>query len=371
MDNFFQNHEVIKVTLEYPVLSPLIIYCLFFFLALYRKKRSDLPPFLSRQVTVELRGLAILLVVVGHIGVHILAPEQQDYFPVLGQYGVSFFFLLSGYGLTRSYSSRPLSVSEFIRRRLSRVMVPYWIVTVLIVALDTVALDKGYRVTDIAATVLGFNGTTAVRSIDYVRWYITVLLLWYFIFVLIWKITRNRKRKALCFFAVGMLLVFCDYYIFSIGYAYLSFPFGVFVGLYYNEICKLYNSFPQRELLLASGAIIAANWLFKAFLLKHIDVFMPTIGMAFIAELSWLLVVSSLAVIGSLLPYRSPFLSLAGKYSYGIFLLHGALMVRYDFVLFRGYLFFTFWLYFVVVLLVAFVTEDFVFKKVTNLKLFH
>jgi len=372
VDNLFQNHEIIKLALDYPVLSPLVIYCSLLLLALYPRKKSENPSFLSRPVTVELRGLAILLVIVGHIGVHILIPEQQGHFPVLGQYGVSIFFLLSGYGLTRSYFARPLMAGEFIRRRLSRVMIPYWIVTAIIVTLDTVVLDKSYTLTDLAATLLGFNGSLVVRSIDYVRWYITVLLIWYFLFMLIWKTMRGRKRKALCCFGIGSILIICDYYIYSIGYAYLSFPFGVVIGLYYDELYNLYKAIPKNRLLLGAGAVILANWLFRSFLLEYIDVFMPTIGMAFIAELSWLLVASSLAVIGSvLIPFYSPFLHIIGKYSYGIFLLHGALMIKYDFFLFRGYLFLTFWLSFILVVFSSIITEAFVFKKVHRLDLLH
>ncbi len=371
VNNFFQNHELVKLTLNYPVLSPVVIYCSFFFLALYRKKKNGEYAFLSRQVTVELRGVAILLVVTGHIGWHILSREQQQYFPILGQYGVSIFFLLSGYGLTRSYASRPLRVGEYIKRRLSRVMVPYWIVTALIVTLDTVVLDKSYKVSDIVATVLGLNASPAVRSLDYVRWYITVLLLWYFIFICIWKTIRNRKGKALSFFAIGALLIFVDYYVFPIGYAYLSFPFGVFVGLYYDEICNLYNELPKRRLLLGAGVVLLANWLFKTFLWEPLDVFIPTIGMGFIAEFSWLLVSISLAVAGSLfMPWQSPFLRIVGRYSYGIFLLHGMLMVRYDFILFHGYLLLTFWVYFVFILFFSIVMENFVFKQASNLKIF-
>ena len=367
MNNLFQNHEIVKLTLDYPVLTPLVIYCCFFFLALYRKKQSGKYSFLSRQVTVELRGVAILLVVAGHIGWHVLSREQQQYFPILGQYGVSIFFMLSGYGLARSYASRSLRVGEYVKRRLSRVMVPYWIVTALIVALDAVILNKSYNVTDIVATVLGLNGSPAVRSIDYVRWYITVLLLWYFIFIFIWKTKWNRKKKVFVFFGMGALLIFFDYYVFPVGYAYLSFPFGVFVGLYYDEICNFYNGLAKRKLLLGAGAVLIANWLFKMFLWEPVDVFMPTVGMAFIAEFSWLLVGSSLAVIGSLfMPWQSPFLNIVGRYSYGIFLLHGVLMVRYDCILFHGYLFLTFWVYFIFVLFISIFMENFVFKKITS-----
>lgn len=369
VNTFFQNHEIVKISLEYPVLTPVIIYCLLLLLIFYRRKKNEKKSFLCRQVTDELRGLAILLVVVGHLGFHTLEARQQIYFPVLGQYGVSIFFLLSGFGLTRSYVNRPLLLTDFFIRRLSKIMIPYWIATVVIVLIDSIFLDKSYCATDILLTMVGFNSSSIVRSIDYVRWYVTVLLFWYILFALCWKINSSRNRKIVYFFSVGALLVFNDYYLFSVGYGYLSFPFGVLVGLYYDEIRNCYNHMSRKRILSGAIAAITANWLFQSYFVDRVDIFMPTIGMAFIAEFSWLIVASSLAIVCSLLmPSHSPLLSIFGKYSYGIFLFHGALMVKYDFILFRSYLFITFWIYLALVVFFSIFMEDFVFKKVSGVR---
>jgi peptidoglycan/LPS O-acetylase OafA/YrhL len=143
----------------------------------------------------------------------------------------------------------------------------------------------------------------------------------------------------------------------------------VLAGLYYNEIQTWYNHISKRKLLQGAVVAIVANWLFQLYLLDSIDIFMPTIGMAFIAEFSWLLVASSLVIIASLLmPNQSPLLRILGVYSYGIFLLHGALMVKYDFILFRSYLFITFWVYLILVVLLSIVMEEFLFKRVSRMK---
>ena len=368
----FQNHEIVKILLAFPVLSPTVIYSALFFSLFYRRKQKEVYSFLCRQVTVELRGIAILLVVVGHIGAHVLVPGQQRYFPVLGQYGVSIFFLLSGFGLARSYAKKQFCLKEFIKRRLSRVMIPYWIVTVIIVTLDVFFLNRGYKVSDIVETALGFNISASTRSIDYVRWYITVLLFWYVVFVLYWRKDNSRKIKVISFFSIGVLLTFSDYYLFPIGYAYLSFPFGIWAGLYYSEIVDWYTCASRKRMLFGSMLIIIATCLFNMFIVKGVDILLPTIAMSLIAETTWLLIASCLAIIASLvMPYQSPFLSIFGKYSYGIFLVHGALMIKYDFILFRGDLFVTFWIYLAVVLLLAIAMEEFIFKNIAEVKLLH
>ncbi|WP_163337113.1 acyltransferase [Desulfopila sp. IMCC35008] len=370
INHFFRNHEAVKLTLDYPILTPLIIYGALFALIFYPKKYTKSTSFLGREVTDQFRGLAILLVVVGHISVHTLEARQQIYFPVFGQYGVSIFFLLSGFGLARSYANRSLQLCDFFKRRLTKVMIPYWIVTIIIVITDSIFLARGYRLNDILATMLGFNSSRIVQIIDYVRWYITVLLAWYLFFVFFWKISNRKKIRAVCCLSTGVLLVWGNYYYLNIGYAFLSFPCGVWLALYYDTVHAWYLRFNRKMLLLSAVSAIMVNYLFQSYLYDRIDIFLPSVGVAFISECSWILVSLSLIVIGLLLmPYHSLLLSNFGTYSYSIFLLHGCLMVKYDFILYRGYLFITFWIYLLFVIFLSINVEKYVFRKISKVKL--
>src|SRR6516164_4323804 len=77
-----------------------------------------------------LRALAVLLVVAHHIG--------EQYFPAvaafgLGRHGVDLFFVLSGFCLSYPTLERlardgsaTFDVAEFAKRRLIRIIPPYW-----------------------------------------------------------------------------------------------------------------------------------------------------------------------------------------------------------------------------------------------------
>ena len=125
----FQNHEIIKMDAPDAILSSTLIYAALAVLSFCCLKKTADNSFLNRNTTEQIRGIAILFVVVGHIGAHILS--TSDNWLILADYGVAIFFLLSGFGLARSYMTKDLIIKDFIVRRLSRVMIPYCLATLI------------------------------------------------------------------------------------------------------------------------------------------------------------------------------------------------------------------------------------------------
>ena len=83
---------------------------------------------MSRVVSIQyLRGLAAMLVVIYHIG-HIM-PQTGVIFP-LGTIGIDIFFAISGFIIW--VTGRNLTPSQFLRRRLIRLVPLYWAVTLLL-----------------------------------------------------------------------------------------------------------------------------------------------------------------------------------------------------------------------------------------------
>ena len=101
-------------------------YGLFYMVALllilsFRKSPSASGEKLGRDTSRELKGLAILMVLFGHMTlVHgwIGIPAT----PVLGAPAVEIFLFLSGFGLVSSYHKKGLK--GFIPRRLLAVLIP-------------------------------------------------------------------------------------------------------------------------------------------------------------------------------------------------------------------------------------------------------
>lgn len=80
-----------------------IILLSFFILIFYffgkRNKHGLNSCFLEKYYTNELRGIAILLVIVHHVGLRL----GDNVFTPLGGIGVALFLIISGYGLNESF----------------------------------------------------------------------------------------------------------------------------------------------------------------------------------------------------------------------------------------------------------------------------
>ena len=79
---------------------------------------------MNRECTTTIRGIAILIIIIGHVGV---SGFDLRVFNPLGGIGVAMFLFLSGYGLTESYKNNGLG--GFWRKKFLRIVIPYlvWI----------------------------------------------------------------------------------------------------------------------------------------------------------------------------------------------------------------------------------------------------
>lgn len=354
------NYEITKLCEEnvyfsftFIYLALLIITCL-----LSKKKERDL---LSRDVTNELKGIGILFVIIGHLAIHVIEPK--NYYLAFSDFGVSIFFMLSGFGLSRSYFSKPMKLKSFILRRLTKVLIPYWIATLFIVIIDYQILNRQYSTIDLTLTMVGVNFSATTRHIDYVRWYITALILWYAIFAICWKHFQKNSLSILMP-VLGFILFLINYYILHLGYAFLSFPLGVVLGIKFDFVRDKLEEIDSNyiHLIVLIGLIIP--YTFMRFIVPDVTNLMPYIIIELLKEVSWIIFSFSLAILLSRCTlYVSNFLVFFGVYSYELFLFHGAFMIKYDLVLFRGPFFFTFWPYLISMIIISIIFKKLVFIR--------
>ena len=145
---FLNNYETLKLVVKHPELSNLLIFVLFLCVCCVCWKKTEPQKLLSKYQTDQLRGLAIILVIIGHLWEHVADAAPQMLFP---DDGVSLFLLISGYGLMTSHKDKPRMSLVFLRRRLRRLMVPYWIITAFLLALDYLLLGRTYQLKDIVS----------------------------------------------------------------------------------------------------------------------------------------------------------------------------------------------------------------------------
>jgi peptidoglycan/LPS O-acetylase OafA/YrhL len=215
MGKFFFNFESNKLNIVAPDLTNMLI--IIFYIATviitYRKSVKVLPNIMTKDQTEQLRGLSIFLVVLGHLWVHVSSIRPSI---VFSNEAVALFLIISGFGLTISNSAVKLDYKEFLNKRIKRVMVPYWCVTVIIIGLDYLILSKILQTKSIIMTLIGLNFSLDLQRLDYVRWFVTFLLLWY---VLFWVSRKmNRMNGLLFLFCGGIALLPLNYYFLDFGW---------------------------------------------------------------------------------------------------------------------------------------------------------
>ncbi len=143
----------------------------------------------------SLRGLFALEIVLGHC-----VRYEQCILTPLGNFmllGVGFFFFISGYGLTRSFHTKPEYMDTFIRHRVGKlclIAIGAVIVNTIIAYLSPIKTD--FR--SIPSTAQSFVRAIYLRN----NWYIWELMILYFVFYLVFKYLKKNRIAAVCILIV-------------------------------------------------------------------------------------------------------------------------------------------------------------------------
>jgi len=326
----FVNYEISKLIIPYPTLQNIALLCIILLFAALFGIRTLNTVFLSKEQTDQLKGIAILLVVSGHLWYHVSLIKAV---PILGDYAVTLFLVLSGYGLSIAYSKKRFAVKDFLLKRILRVMVPYWFITLVILVLDAQLLSRTYPAGQVLRTFLGINIENTLSHLDYTRWYITLLLAYYGAFTIVYRYV-NEKRAMGCLMGFGLILTLLHIVrVFPLGTIdqILAFPLGCLLARNYDFVNRIIVDRHKRIKLLVSVIVIAAatslSFLFRETLFLErtaLSFFHSVNGFMFCSLL--ILFVQSTADKG----YMSNFFAIFGLLSYEIYLIHGPLLIKYN-----------------------------------------
>jgi len=298
-----------------------------------RKKPKE---FFPKSTTDELKGLAILLVVLSHIG-YFLVNDHRFLLP-LSNYagvGVDLFLLLSGYGLTMSALQKPLSRLQFYKKRLIRLYIPVAVIIIFFLILDALILKRTYPLVLSIKNFLGFFPSADLyNDIDSPLWFITLLLSYYVIFPLIfWRRAPLVSAGIIGYVSWWLAnknlsdLLPVTHGIASLYQLHLlTFPIGVAIAavvfhtLQRNMETKWKNLVRTWILVgltvfllhMLSRSAVGGDW-------KQEEIVSIATALAFM----------SVFILNS---FEFGLLSFFGKYSFEIYLIHWPLLYRYDLV---------------------------------------
>lgn len=271
---------------------------------------------MDKSTTNQLKGIGIILIVLSHLNLYkfIVLP---NFFINCGAWGVGLFLLASGYGLTQSFLRK--GSQGFFKKRLMKVLLPYSLVTVIWILLDTLLYHLHYSSPVIVLSLIGFDLN---RHVDPSMWFISFIILWYIAFYAVFSLpTSNKLRIAVLFF---VSLCFCfEPFNFGVTYQWhfhsFIFPIGVLGSLYADRI---------KQFLSSKNALGLSLILFVAFIPLTVYSLASYHFVFYLQMLSNLcFALAAIALLG--------YLHLAGweyigKMSYEIYLLEYAMLRKYD-----------------------------------------
>lgn len=322
------------VLISNPIQATWIFSLLFGAILLISARPRRLTEWFPASLTTELKGVAILMVVLSHIG-YFLVSDTRFLWPlsIMAGVGVNLFLFLSGFGLAASGLQKNLSVGQFYKRRLLKLFTPFWLALVVFLAADFFILGKSYSFTFIWQGVLGiFTHANLYTDFNSPLWYFTLILLYYLLFPLVF-FRRCPWLSAIILFLAGNWLIkleptFFDNVLYLYKIHIIAFPLGVLAAW---AVTKLPSAVILEKLSRgwrAIGYYLVLLSLLGVFVYANIN---SGIGGSASKE-QWMSIVAVLTIALVFMTKKREFklFSLFGLYSYEIYLWHWPLLYRYD-----------------------------------------
>lgn len=319
-----------QIKVDDPLLQTTIFAGLLGLVFLLSGRRLKTAPFFSISVSNELKGLAILAVIFGHVG-FFLSQNNQFLFPLsaISGVGVNLFLFLSGFGLTVSGLNRPLSPVDFYRKRLSRIFLPLWLVMGLLLTADFFLLGASYPITKTIGNFLGWYPTTDIfRDLDSPLWYFSLILFYYLIFPWLTGKRLILISPLLILLAGWLILQFklpVDAAVFNLyKLHFFAFPLGMAFAGFSQTL-----SYLERKM---AGWVKVGVGVSMAFVVAYTAIHSGVGEGLKTEQFISLITMFALVLIFLLKNIEFKLLSLFGQFSYEIYLIHWPLLYRYDMI---------------------------------------
>ncbi|MEI6529588.1 MAG: acyltransferase [Candidatus Falkowbacteria bacterium] len=342
------------------------IFSIVFFVILFIFiKPRKITEWFPSSLTTELKGLAIIMIVLSHVG-YFLVSDTRFLWPlsIMAGVGVNLFLFLSGFGLTVSQLQKDLGVWQFYKKRLLKLFIPFWISLFVFLGLDLFVLKLTYSWGYIGKAVIGiFAHANLYEDINSPLWYLTFIIAYYLLFPLVFS-KKNPWISAIILYLIAYLVIdlqptSLDYVLHLYQVHIMAFPLGILAAWGVSKLkgAEILEKFAHGWRASAYYLIIAA--LLVIFYYANYN---SGIGGTPNKE-QWMSIIAVLAIslVFILKKIEFKIFYWIGIYSYEIYLWHWPIMYRYDIF----YRFMPAWLA-TLVYFVFFVGLAWMVSKVTN-----
>ena len=193
-----------------------------------------------------LKGFSMLTIVLYHYLNKLDLPPYLLTASRFGGTGVHLFVFISGFGLYLSHQRKPINYIAFLKRRLSKVYLPYIIIVLISALLALVLPIYESSLYALGGHLLFYKmfDESIVGSYGYPLWFISMILQFYLAFPLIVWLKKVFTEK---YFLIACIII-------SLGWSVLVFYLG-------KESLRVWNSFFLQYLWEFALGFIAATWL--------------------------------------------------------------------------------------------------------------
>lgn len=305
-----------------------LIFHLFVFLSLIfiivQKRKGEIQTeqhqlVFTKEWSFMSKGILAILIVLHHIATHlrIWYPEDSSWAillfrqlipisPIL----VGLFFFISGYGVMASYQKTQGSyLKTFVRKRLGKILPPLIVISLLCLLIVKFWLDPNYNVWE------GFFAYVTQGKSFVIGWFIPVLILFYLIWYMVFKISSN-KHLAISLLFILVIALNLLFYMNDFGVHWwasnLCFPFGV---LYASEEYRLSCLTRKQQFLFfiaLNMLVIIITFVGAIGFVRYPQRILPVLySILFV----WYTYLTQIGIKGKILPFLSTI-------SYELFLVH-------------------------------------------------
>jgi peptidoglycan/LPS O-acetylase OafA/YrhL len=202
-----------------------------------------------------LKGYSIFTIVIFHYLINLNLPNPYGKFIYFGGTGVHLFVALSGIGLYLSYLNKPENYFTYLKKRFSKVYIPY-----VLVVLVTALIAVWYKIFEGSLYALGGHvllykmfDEKIIGSYGYPLWFISMIFQFYFVFYIIIRVKKVIKKNSLFIFT-------------CLG---ISICWSVLVLFTGKESLRVWNSFFLQYLWEFALGMVIASLIYNGFKFEY------------------------------------------------------------------------------------------------------
>ena len=273
--------------------------------------------YLNVKSTSGLRGFLALGIIFHHISPLVKTGEEFSNFSYMGTYIVSIFFFLSAYGLYVQNESRENYLDNFLVKRLSKIIVPFFIISLIYMF---------YRFVNGQLIDLNFfiNLFKQGSTIIYNGWFVDIIILMYIFFYLSFKFFQN-KFLSIVFNTIFIICYIC--LAIKLGYNFwwynsvLAFAIGLIWAKNQNKIDRFLEKYYFIVIVLVTVLLFVSHR--YDILLKYLHI-EESYSYALAANLDNIIfTIYFIIVFLKKINFSNVYLNLIGRISFELYMIHG------------------------------------------------